>query len=82
MDVLANLNAVVTALASCIVVLTPAFIIGVCVFGKITGNNDFYTLCIMCKILAWVAIAFLVVSFGFLALKRSERSKELFAYAI
>jgi len=72
---------VVTALASCIVILTPALIVGVCVFGTITGNNDFYTLCIMCKIIAWIAIAFLVVSFGFLALKRSERSKELFAYA-
>jgi len=43
---------VVTALTSCIVVLTPALIIGVCVFGSITGSNDFYTLCIICKILA------------------------------
>ena len=36
----------------------------------------------MCKIIAWIAITFLVLSFGFLALKRSERSKEFFAFAI
>jgi 4-amino-4-deoxy-L-arabinose transferase-like glycosyltransferase len=81
-NVFDKVKEVVTALASCIVILTPALIAGVCVFGNITGSNDFYTLCIMCKILAWIAIAFLAVSFGFLALKRSDHSKELFAYAI
>jgi hypothetical protein len=81
-NVFDKVKEVVTALASCIVILTPALIIGVCVFGNITGSNDFYTLGIVCKILAWIAIAFLAVSFGFLALKRSDRSKELFAFAI
>lgn len=81
-DVLDKVKEVVTTLTSCIVTLTPALIIGVCVFGKITCNNDFYTLCIMCKILAWIAIAVLAVSFGYLALRRSERSKDMFAYAI
>ena len=36
----------------------------------------------MCKILAWIAIACLAVSFGFLALKRSDQSKDIFAFAI
>jgi len=36
----------------------------------------------MCEILAWIAITFLVVSFAFLALKRSELSKDIFACAI
>ena len=81
-NVLDKLEEITTALTSCIVILTPALIVGVCVFGSITGSNDFYTLGIMCKILAWITIAFLAVSFGFLALKRSEQSKELFAYAI
>jgi len=81
-DVLDNVKEIATALTSCIVILTPALIIGVCVFGTIIGSNDFYTLGIVCKIIAWIAIAFLVVSFGFLALKRSEGSKDIFAYAI
>jgi hypothetical protein len=81
-NVFDQVKEVVTALTSCIVVLTPALIIGVCVFGNITGSNNFYTLGIMCKIMAWIAIAFLVVSFGFLALKQSDLSKELFAFAI
>jgi hypothetical protein len=81
-NVLDKVEEITTALTSCIVILTPALIFGVCVFGNITGNNDFYTLCIMCKILAWIAIAFLAVSFGYLALKRSDLSKELFAFAI
>jgi hypothetical protein len=81
-NVFDKVKEVVTALTSCIVVLTPALIIGVCVFGNITGSNNVYTLGIMCKILAWIAIAFLVVSFGFLALKQSDLSKELFAYAV
>ena len=73
---------VLTALTSCIVILTPALIVGVCVFGNITGSNDFYTLGIMCKILAWIAIAFLLASFVYMALRGSEQSKELFAFAI
>ena len=81
-NVLDKLEEITTALTSCMVILTPALIVGVCVFGSITGNNDFYTLCIMCEIMAWIAITFLAVSFGFLALRRSERSKDMFAYAI
>lgn len=64
------------------VIVTAALIVGVCVFGTITGNNDFYTLCIMCKIIAWITIASLVASFGYLALRWSDRSKDMFAYAI
>jgi hypothetical protein len=81
-DVLSKVNEITTSLTSCIVILTPALIIGVCVFGTITGNNDFYTFCIVCKILAWIAIAFLALSFGFLALRRSDQSRDMFAYAI
>ena len=81
-SVLANVEAVGTSLTSCIVILTPALLVGVCIFGSITGSNDFYTLCIMCKIIVWTAIAFLVLSFGFLALRRNEQSKEVFAFAI
>jgi len=80
--VLDKLQEISTALVSCIVILTPSLIFGNGVFGKIIGTKDFYNVCILCEILALIAITTLFSSFLYLALRRSERSKEMFAYAI
>jgi hypothetical protein len=77
-NVLDKVEEITTALTSCIVILTPALIFGVCVFG----NRYFYHLCFLCEIIAWIAITILLDSFIYLLIKRTESSKKMFAYAI
>ncbi len=77
-NVLDKVEEITTALTSCMVILTPALIVGVCVFG----NRYFYHLCFLCEIMAWIAITILINSFIYLLIKHSESARKMFAYAI
>jgi len=73
-----KLKEITTTLVSCISMLTPSLIFAFVVFG----NRDFYNLFMLCEILAWIAIVILAGSFIHMLIKKNERSKKLFAYAI
>lgn len=63
---------------SCSILLTPSIIYGFIVFG----HQDFNNLYALFKILAWIAILFLLVAFIYMIKRRDERSRKLLAYAI
>jgi len=63
---------------SCSILLTPSIIYGFIVFG----HRDFNNLYALFKILAWIAILFLLASFVYMIKSKSEKSRRIFAYAI
>jgi len=73
-----RLREILEVFVSCSIILTPSIIYGFSVFG----NRDFIKLYMLFKIIAYIAILFLLVSFIYMLIAKSEKSTKLFAYAI